>query len=418
MKILTVPKTRKLSDGSSERYLFCNKTAGLFEKNISLEERVTLSLTRDLIRLGWRLKSNSHKAFELAPPAMYDKNVVRNAMSYSRNEAIERKHAWIKEHIELGRANLALGENVLKSEIVPKIEVCETTEQHNIFRILRYFWSSPSSDYIGRRIRLLIRDDGIKGSPVIGIAALGSSIIHIPDRDKWIGWDTKTRSQRIIYMMDAYVIGALPPYNYLLGGKLISYIIASNEIRDYYMAKYKNFTTIINKRKANDLVLIVTTSLYGPKSSQYNRLKYEDSLLYEPIGITSGYGSIHISNETFNSMRQLAEENGCVISNQFGKGPNWRMRVIRSACEVLSLNSDIILKHSFSRGLFAVSLATNCRAFLKGESEKPKYRNMPMKSLVNNWYHRWLAMRKKNDLLIQKVRGFNPEQFSIEKTSI
>lgn len=418
MNILTVPKTRKLSDDASEKYLFCHEPPDSIGNNISLEERVTLLLTRDLIRLGWRLKSNSHKAFELTPPDNYDKNVVRKAMSYSRNEAIGRKHSWIKEHIELGRANLASGNNVLKSEIVPRIEVCETTEQHDIFRILRYFWSSPSSDYIGRRIRLLIRDDGIKGSPVIGIAALGSSIIHIPDRDRWIGWDTKTRSQRIIYMMDAYVIGAMPPYNYLLGGKLISYIIASNEIRDYYMAKYENALTIISKRKANDLVLIVTTSLYGPKSSQYNRLRYDDSLLYEPIGITSGYGSIHISNETFNSMRQLAEDNGCIISNRFGRGPNWRMRLIRSACEVLRLNSDIILRHSFSRGLFAVSLATNCKSFLRGESEKPTYRNLPMKSLVNNWHHRWLDMRKKNDILLQKVRGFNPEQFSIEKTSI
>ena len=52
-------------------------------------------------------------------------------------------------------------------------------------------------------------------------------------------------------------------------------------------------------------------------------------------------------------MLQLAKDNGCNISNRFGDGPNWRMRVIRAACDVLGLNSDIILKHSFQRGLFA-----------------------------------------------------------------
>ena len=86
----------------------------------------------------------------------------------------------------------------------------------------------------------------MKGNPIIGIAALGSSIIHIHDRDKWIGWDTKTRTNRIIYMMDAYIVGAMPPYNYLLGGKLISYILASNELRAIYKEKYANAKTIID----------------------------------------------------------------------------------------------------------------------------------------------------------------------------
>lgn len=219
METLTVPMRKKLSVEVSEKFILLSNQFQV-DKNTSLEERVTLLLTRDLIRLGWRLKSNHKKALELKPPDNYDKDTIKIAMSYARNEVIERNYRWIDRHIELGRSNLALGRDVLKSEVYAKIEICETEEQHNIFRILRYYWSSPSSDYIGRRIRLLIRDEGVKGNPVIGIAALGSSIIHIPDRDKWIGWDTNTRSHRIIYMMDAYVIGALPPYNYLLGGSL------------------------------------------------------------------------------------------------------------------------------------------------------------------------------------------------------
>ncbi len=258
----------------------------------------------------------------------------------------------------------------------------------------------------------------MKGSPTIGIAALGSSIIHIHDRDKWIGWNTKTRTNRIIYMMDAYVVGAMPPYNYLLGGKLISYILASNELRAIYKAKYTNVKTIIKNREASDLILIMTTSLYGQNSSQYNRLKYGKSLIYKPIGTTSGYGSLHISNETFEAMLQLAEENTCNISNRFGDGPNWRMRVIRSACDVLDLNSDVILRHSFKRGLFAIRLATNWKAFLEGQSQTPIYRNLPLSKLVTHWRNRWFNMRKQNDVVVQKVREFSPEQFNIKKTNI
>ena len=383
------------------------------QEDLPLEQSVPLLLVRDLFRLGWRLRSNSNKSLELTPPTNYEKPVIQAAMAYSRKEIIEANRTWIDKHIDLARNNLAQGTDVLKSDIYPRIEVCETENQHALFRIFRYHWSSPSSDYVGRRIRLLVRDDGIKGSPIIGIAALGSSIIHIPDRDNWIGWDKKTRSDRIVYIMDAYVIGAMPPYNHLLGGKLVSYTLACNELREIYRNKYIHAKTIIKKRKASELVLLMTTSLYGQKSSQYNRLKYGKTLLYKPIGTTSGYGSLHISNETFTSMMQLAKDNGCNISNRFGDGPNWRMRVIRGACDVLGLNSDIILKHSFQRGLYAVPLARNFRMFLQGESESPMYRNLPLETLADYWRNRWLKNRKQNETVIQEVRAFSPEQFHI-----
>jgi len=420
MTTLTLPTANqeRVFSFASEESFFPIRQTPVTKEGMPLEERVPLLLVRDLLRLGWRIKSNSNKSLELVPPRNYEKNVVKAAMAYSRNEMIDRNSLWIKKHLDLARCNLALGNEVLKSEICPRIEVCETQNQHDIFRIFRYSWSSPSSDYVGRRIRLLIRDDGVKGSPIIGIAALGSSIIHIHDRDEWIGWDTKARTNRIIYMMDAYVVGAMPPYNYLLGGKLVSYILASNELRAIYKAKYANAKTIIKNREASDLVLIMTTSLYGQNSSQYNRLKYGKSLIYKPIGTTSGYGSLHISNETFDAMLQLAQENGCNISNRFGDGPNWRMRAIRSACDVLGLNSDVILRHSFKRGLFAVRLATNWEAFLKGQSQTPIYRNLPLSKLVNHWRNRWLDMRKQNDMVVEEVRGFSPEQFAIEKTSV
>ena len=384
----------------------------------SLEERVTALLTHDLIRLGWRLKNNKSHTFELSPPDSYEKSVVKAAMAYSRNECIDRNLSWIENNLELARENLASGEDILKSEINPRIEVCNTQKQNDLFRMFRYYWSSPSSDYVGRRMRFLVRDDGVAGSPVIGIAALGSSIIHIPARDKWIGWDIKTRTDRLIYAMDAYVVGALPPYNELLGGKLISYILASNEIRDLYAQKYASQKTIIKSRSANDLAMIFTTSLYGERSSQYNRLRYDKSLIYNPIGETSGYGSLHISLETFEAMRKLAEKGGFIISNRFGDGPNWRMRVIRTACDMLGLNSDVILRHSFKRGLYAVPLTTNFRAFLTGESEEPRYRNLPLIKLTDHWRNRWLYMRKENQDIVKRVKQFKPENFTIAKYSI
>ena len=413
MSILTVPNNRLALHFGSQREILSLFASGVPETS-SLSEKAILLLVRDLLRLGWSFKSNSRKTFELVPPENYEKDIVRKGMEYSRNEIIQQDRLWIDGHLEVARENLANGIDTLRSKIYPIIEVCETQKQNDLFRIFRYYWSSPASDYVGRRIRILIRDKGLPGNPVIGIAAIGSSIIHIPARDLWIGWDIKTRTDRIIYVMDAYVVGALPPYNDLLGGKLIAYVLASNELRQIYQKKYAKTKTIINGRRGvSDLALIMTTSLYGSNSSQYNRLKYKKSLLYKPIGTTSGFGTIHISNETFSAMRELILSEGYKISHKFGDGPNWRMRVVRTACELLNLNPDVILKHSFKRGLFAIPLAVNWKAFLNGEAKKPIYRNIPIRKLAKHWQNRWLAMRKQNKEVIARVAEFVPDNFII-----
>lgn len=412
---LVVPITRRVSSSVDQQRTKIIHLVPPAEDEMSIEERVTMLLLRDLVRFGWRLSPNSRSrnALELTPPTVYAKDVARQAMAFARQELLYTNKLWIEKHIELGRKNLASGEAVLSSSLIPRIEVCETEKSKNIFRLFRYYWSSPYSEYVGRRIRCLIRDDGIAGSPVIGIAALGSSIIHIPDRDKWIGWDVKTRTERIIYMMDAYVLGALPPYNHLLGGKLVAYLLASNEMRQIYQDKYAKSMTIIKNRQASDLALIVTTSLYGSKSSQYNRIRYDGVPLYLPIGETAGYGTLHISNETFDAFRQLLQLSDREISYEFGNGANWRLRVIKRACEAISLDSETILKHSFQRGLFAVPLADNWKSFMNGGDKVPEYKDLPMKHLVEYWKGRWLRMRKENDEIVQRVRQFTPEQFII-----
>src|SRR3989338_3517247 len=123
MNLLTIPTTRRVALQSP--FLPAVRPA-VNPKKTSLEERVTLLLTHDLIRLGWRLHSNTIKSFELAAPQIYSKEIIKQAMAYSRNALINRNQEWIQNHIELARANLARGEDVLVSKIKPRIEVCET----------------------------------------------------------------------------------------------------------------------------------------------------------------------------------------------------------------------------------------------------------------------------------------------------
>jgi len=378
----------------------------------SPEERVKLLIVRDLLRLGWEMNFQANRVL-IKPPTYYDKKIIKDSMQVKREESLAKNAEWIKKHLPIANQNLADGVDVWKSSIDPVVEICESPKQLDLFRILRFYWSSPYSEYVGRRIKLLVRDNALPQKPIIGIAALGSSIVHIPDRDKWIGWDTKTRTKNLVYAMDAYVLGALPPYNYLLGGKLISYIIASNEVRNIFEDKYKGIVTNISERTANRLACIFTTSLYG-KSSQYNRVKYDGRLLYIPIGKTKGYGTLHLTDETFEAMRDLLKARSILVGNRFGDGPIWRMRVMRTAADILGFDADFLLRHSFQREIYAVPLARNFREFLKGDHCRLRYYDNPFSDLVGYWKERWLGNRKRDIEIKKNVYSFLAKDFQVD----
>src|SRR5262249_41111946 len=69
----------------------------------------------------------------------------------------------------------------------------------------------------GRRLRYLVWD--ANNDKLIGIMALGDPVFNLKVRDELIGWDIKDRGKRLVNVLDAYVLGAVPPYNMLLGGQ-------------------------------------------------------------------------------------------------------------------------------------------------------------------------------------------------------
>ena len=114
----------------------------------SPDERVKLLIIRDLMRLGWNVSFKSNKVL-ITPPASYDRQTIRDTMQIKRQESLARHSEWISAHLELARKNLASGTSAWNSPIEPTIEVCESQKQHDIFRIFRFYWSSPYSEYVG-----------------------------------------------------------------------------------------------------------------------------------------------------------------------------------------------------------------------------------------------------------------------------
>jgi hypothetical protein len=72
--------------------------------------------------------------------------------------------------------------------------VCSETglRLNDIWRYFRHTWVNIYRSVPGRNLMILVRDRAVPNHPVIGIAALASSVIQQSIRDKWIGWDSDT----------------------------------------------------------------------------------------------------------------------------------------------------------------------------------------------------------------------------------
>jgi hypothetical protein len=84
----------------------------------------------------------------------------------------------------------------LRSAIDPYVQVVASGErcQHSglrltdIWRYFRLTWTNQYTSTPGRTLMILVRDRAAPFHPVIGIAALGSPIVQLKERDDWIGW--------------------------------------------------------------------------------------------------------------------------------------------------------------------------------------------------------------------------------------
>ncbi|MGB9233876.1 MAG: Druantia anti-phage system protein DruA [Terriglobales bacterium] len=68
---------------------------------------------------------------------------------------------------------------------------------NDIWRYFRHTWVTTYKSVPGRSMMILVRDRSRPFHPVIGIAALGSSVVQSAIRDRWIGWDRESVLARL-----------------------------------------------------------------------------------------------------------------------------------------------------------------------------------------------------------------------------
>jgi hypothetical protein len=329
----------------------------------------------------------------LKPPSS-SKETVRALHQEQRKAILKEQRHFLTQALPVLAKHFANGDEINPAKVTPRLELIEAgTWQSELFRLASLTWSVPVSAGYGRRLRYLVWDDS--NSKLIGIIALGDPVFNLKVRDELIDWRAKDRSKRLVNILDAYVLGAVPPYNMLLGGKLVACLVRTKQIRDDFTEKYGDTRGIISKKKKGARLVMVTTSSSLGRSSVYNRLKIKDQRYFDSIGYTQGWGHFHIPDTLFSDLRAYLrrKKHKYVDGHKFGKGPNWRLRTIRVSFEALGFKANL-LRHGIGREVFVCALATNAANILNGKAKRAIYKNLLSVSEVGaRARERWLVPR-------------------------
>ena len=327
----------------------------------------------------------------------------------SIDASIPKKAYFRKENSKL-LSHIASGHEVDPESISPKlVEVLSGSDEELLFRYASLHWSIPVSAGYGRRVRFLVIDDF--NQKLIGVIGLGDPVIALSPRDSWIGWNRQARETRLRYAMDAFVLGTVPPYSYLLCGKLVAMLAASDEIRKAFKRKYGGSRPVI-RRTVHDgrLALITTTSALG-RSSVYNRIRFQDRLLYQSVGFTGGSGEFHFSNGLYTAISSFAADH-CTPTyrkKRWGVGFRNRREVLKKALPLIGL-PRAWLQHGIEREVFVIPLARNTREFLRGEHSRLLWYSHPASEIWEYFRERWLLPRSRRD---PAYRSWSSEQYAI-----
>lgn len=322
------------------------------------------------------------------------KAAIRASHMHQREELRKREAAFVQKYGNgLLMKYFADGTQLEPTAVRPVLrQVVGTGEDARLFRFSTLLWSVPVSRGFGRRMRFLVFDEN--NSKLMGLFALCDPVFNLRARDSWIGWDVEDRRERLVNTMDAYVVGAVPPYSHLIGAKVIAALMTSHDVTSAFEEKYRDSKGIISGRKKEaKLALITVTSALG-RSSLYNRLRIPDLFEFTHIGATGGWGHFHVPDDIFNDMRGLLELSGhkYASGHQYGQGPNWRMRVVRQALKQLGLNEDF-LRHGIAREVYVAPLANNARKWLRGEDNECEIDRPTADEIGRRSVDRWLIPR-------------------------
>lgn len=377
-----------------------DKALSSFQKHSTLSGKVKVMETKDLRQLI--INSLEQQGFHIKGPHIFPPpNPSKENLRQLHAMAVKSQHEKAKNGLRRYESKLiscfASGKEVQPERIRPRlVEVKRKSYDELLFRYACLHWSIPVSAGYGRRLRFLVIDEN--NEKLMGLFGLGDPVFSLASRDRWVGWSKADRRVRLHHVLDAFVLGSVPPYSYLLCGKLIALLVSSNEVRETFERKYSGRSSLITERALDgSLAMITTTSALG-RSSLYNRLSFQNRLLYYRVGFTRGTGDFHFNNGIYQHIWSYAIQhcNPSAKQEKWGKGFRNRRETVRKCLASLGMPS-CYLTNLVQREIFVVPLALNSQKFLRGEDSNLNFFEQPAEDLFQWFRERWLLPRAQRD---------------------
>lgn len=199
---------------TADRRLAQYESLGLARGDLlpTLQWATALRVLRDLHVQGWTFQTDDEGLLLKAPGTTAsanpedEKEAVRRSFAFARNAQLAEPSAarFIHGLERRGiRTLFADGPDLAErirargfAAIQPELELVEHGARdpgtglllQDIWRYARHFWSIPYQSTPGRNMFYLVRDGATDGRPLIGIAALGNTVLGLGQRDDYAGW--------------------------------------------------------------------------------------------------------------------------------------------------------------------------------------------------------------------------------------
>lgn len=251
------------------------------------------------------------------------------------------------------------------------------------------WWSMPYQPSYGRRLRYFLWDR--HHDAPFGLVVMQSPLLRMAARDLYTGIKAGGAELHANMSMSAQRVGAIPPYNMLIGGKMAALSLVCNEVRAEYAVRYGGKRTVMAGRTIDPHLLFVTTTSAFGRSSMYDRLTYRGRPAGTMVGWTRGSGTFHLPDDAVRGLYGVLEKRrGVRTTATYGNGPSAKMRLCREALSILGLRGMQV--HGLKRAVYLFEAASNVRDVISSGAE-PAWYDRQLADAAGWWMERWCRGR-------------------------
>lgn len=298
------------------------------------------------------------------------------------------------------RGLLVDGAQLRIESICPRIHICKTDADFDIFRYCSLFQSVPSANRIGRRISAIVYDDGQRKAPILmGAIGLASSMYSVAARDQYLGWagkDARTlKNTGLKRIMDLALCMGVPPYSFLLGGKLMALLAFSDPLRMEFKKKY-----------GTSLLGLGTSCATGIHCPIFNRIMVRPGGLYHHIGETSGYTTSFFGAQTIRAARTLTNNPNANGAKQLSLRP---MRSLNDALRLCGLPYEPLVRLGLRKAVYFGVLSQRGLMYLRKGKHQNLRENLSASDAITYWKTVFLSKRIHHADTLKLIKAFKVE---------